>query len=61
MSLATLMAFYKANEAVILTLLLVISEYLGANPKVKANGLLSLILMQIRQKAISGGAKDPTP
>ena len=61
MSLAALMAFYKANEAAILTILLVISEFLGANPKLKANGLVSFILQQVRQKAIDGGAKDPTP
>lgn len=61
MSLAALVAFYKANEGVILTLLLVISEYLGANPKIKANGIVSFILNQIRQKAIDRGAKDPTP
>lgn len=61
MSLAALLAFYNANQGVILTVLLVISEYLGANPRIKANGLVSFVLQQIRQKALDAGAKDPTP
>lgn len=61
MSIGALIAFYKANEGLFLTILLVLSEYLGANPKVKANGIVSFILVQIRQRAIAGGAKDPTP
>jgi hypothetical protein len=61
MSLGALLAFYKANEAAILTILLILSEFLGANPKVQANGILSFILQQVRKKAIDGGAKDPTP
>lgn len=46
MSVAALFAFFKANEGAILALLLALSEYLGANPKVKSNGILSLILLQ---------------
>lgn len=61
MSIAALIAFYNANQAAILTVLLIFSEFLGANPKVRANGLVSFILQQIRHKAIEGGAKDPTP
>lgn len=61
MSIGALIAFYKANEGLFLTLLLVLSEYLGANPKIKANGVVSFILMQVRQRALNGGAKDPTP
>lgn len=61
MSIGALLAFYKANEAAILTILLVISEFLGANPRLKANGIVSFVLQQVRQKAIDGGAKDPTP
>lgn len=61
MSLGALLAFYKANEAAILTILLILSEFLGANPKVQANGILSFILQRVRKKAIDGGAKDPTP
>lgn len=61
MSIGALLAFYKANEAAILTILLILSEFLGANPKIKANGMVSFILDQIRSKAVAGGAKDPTP
>jgi hypothetical protein len=61
MSLAALIAYYKANEAAILTILLVISELVGATPKVKANGILSFIIMQVRERLLHGGAKDPTP
>lgn len=61
MSLGVLLAFYKANEAAILTILLIISEFLGANPKLQANGFISFILQQIRKKALEGGAADPTP
>lgn len=61
MSLGAILAFYKANEAAILTILLILSEFLGANPKIKANGIVSFILHQIRQKALDSGAKDPTP
>ena len=55
MSLAALIAFYNANQAAILTVLLIVSEFLGANPKIKANGLVSFVLQQIRQKAVVGG------
>ena len=61
MSLAALLAFYNANQAAIMTILLIVSEFLGANPKVKANGIVSFIIQQIRDKAIKSGAKDPTP
>lgn len=61
MSLAALIAFYNANQAAILTILLIISEFLGANSKIKANGFVSFVLEQIRQKAKDGGAQDPTP
>jgi hypothetical protein len=61
MSIAALLAFYNANQAAIMTILLILSEFLGANPKIKANGLVSFVLLQIRQKAIKGGATDPTP
>lgn len=50
MSLAALIAFLEANPAVatgILSILLVISEALGANPKVKSNGFLSFVLLQV--------------
>ena len=61
MSLAAIVAFYNANQAAILTILLIVSEFLGANPKIKSNGFVSYVLQQIRNKSIEGGAKDPTP
>lgn len=61
MSLAALLAWAKANEALIATIAFAISEALGANPRVKANGILSLILIQIQSQLKSKGAKDLTP
>lgn len=61
MSIGALLAFYKANEAAFLTILLILSEFLGANPKIKANGIVSFVLEQIRSRALKGGGKDPTP
>ena len=46
MSIAAIIAWATANQALIATVLFAVSEALGANPKVKANGLLSLILIQ---------------
>lgn len=61
MSLAALLAMYKANEAAILTILFIISEILGAVPKVKANGFLSFVIEQVQSRLKKGGAVDPTP
>jgi hypothetical protein len=61
MSLAALLAFLNANQATIATILLIISEALGANPKVKANGIVSFILLQLQAKLKERGAIDPTP
>lgn len=61
MSLAVLISFYKANEVAILTILLVISEILGATPKVKANGFISFVLEQVQSRLKKGGGVDPTP
>lgn len=61
MSLAALIAFINANQGTIATIFLIISEALGANPKVKANGILSFILLQVRAKLKERGAVDPTP
>ncbi len=61
MSLAALIAWAKANEALVVTILFAISEALGANPKFKSNGLLSFILLQVQGKLKEKGAKDLTP
>jgi len=59
--MSALVAWCLANQALIATVLFAVSEALGANPKVKANGLLSLILLQAQAQLKSKGAKDLTP
>jgi hypothetical protein len=54
-------AWALANQALIATVLFAVSEVLGANPKIKANGLLSLILLQVQGQLKAKGAKDLTP
>ena len=54
-------AWAIANQTLIATVLFAVSEALGANPKVKANGILSLVLLQIQEKLKERGAKDLTP
>ena len=61
MSAAALWAWVMANEAAIATILLIISEFLGANSKLKSNGLVSFVLLQIQQHLKKKGAVDPTP
>jgi len=61
MSLAAIIAWATANQALIATVLFAVSEALGANPKIKANGLLSLILLQFQGQLKAKGAKDLTP
>ena len=61
MSVAALIAWVKANEVLIATVLFAISEALGANPKFKSNGILSFILLQLQGKLKEKGAKDLTP
>jgi hypothetical protein len=61
MSLAALLAWAAANQALIATVLFAISETLGAVPKIKANGLVSLILLQVQGQLKAKGAKDLTP
>ncbi len=59
--MSALVAWCLANQALIATVLFAVSEALGANPKVKANGLLSLILLQAQAQLKAKGAKDITP
>jgi len=61
MSLAAILAWASANQALIATVLFALSETLGAVPKIKANGLISLILVQIQGQLKSKGAQDLTP
>jgi hypothetical protein len=61
MSIAAIIAWATANQALIATVLFAVSEALGANPKIKANGILSLILIQAQNALKAKGAKDITP
>jgi hypothetical protein len=61
MSLGLIWAWIIANEAALATLLLVISELLGAWPKVKSNGIASFIIIHLQNQLKKRGAKDPTP
>jgi hypothetical protein len=55
------MAWATANQALIATVLFALSETLGAVPKIKANGLVSLILLQVQGQLKAKGAQDLTP
>jgi hypothetical protein len=61
MTAAALWAWVMANEAALATILFIISELLGALPKVKSNGILSFIVLQLQNQLKNRGAKDPTP
>ena len=59
--MSALVAWCLANQALIATVLFAVSEAMGANPKVKSNGILSLILLQVQGQLKNKGAKDLTP
>ena len=61
MSLAVIWAWIMANEAALATILLIVSELMGANTKFKSNGLLSFILIQLQEQLKKRGGKDLTP
>ena len=61
MSLAVIWAWVMANEAALATILLIISELMGANNKFKSNGLLSFVLLQVQEQLKKRGGKDLTP
>jgi len=61
MSLGLIWAWIMANEAALATILLIVSELLGASPKVKANGILSFVLLQVQEQLKKRGAQDTTP
>ncbi len=54
-------AWLVANQALVATVLFAVSEALGAHPKIKANGILSLIILQVQGQLKAKGAKDITP
>ena len=59
--MSAVIAWCLANQTLLLTLALAVSEALGANPKVKSNGILSLVLLQAQKVLKEKGAKDLTP
>ena len=59
--MSAIIAFLVANKATVASVLLIVSEALGANPKVKSNGILSLILLQAQAALKKQGGKDLTP
>jgi hypothetical protein len=61
MSVAIVWAWISANQALLATVLFAVSEALGANPKVKSNGILSLLIIQGQKLLKDKGAKDLTP
>lgn len=59
--MSALIAWALSNQALIATVLFAVSEALGANPKIKSNGIISLILLQVQRQLKAKGAKDLTP
>jgi hypothetical protein len=59
--MSALIAWALANQVLIATVLFAVSEALGANPKIKANGFLSLIILQVQGQLKAKGGKDLTP
>jgi hypothetical protein len=61
MSLAAIWAWVTANQASLATILLIVSEFLGANSKVRSNGFLSFLLIRLKELSKKSGGVDPTP
>ena len=59
--MSALIAWAVANQALIATVLFAVSEAMGANPKVKSNGILSLVILQAQAILKKKGAQDLTP
>jgi len=59
MSFAVIWAWIMANEAALATILLIISELMGANTKFKSNGILSFILLQVQEQLKKRVGKKP--
>ena len=60
MSVALIWAWVLANEAAVATILLIVSELLGAVPQVKSNGLVSFVIVQVQKVLKDKGAHDHT-
>ena len=54
---AAALALSSANSKLALAALLAVSEVLGADPRVKANGIISFILLQAQRFLKSKGAE----
>lgn len=61
MSAGLIWAWIMANEAALATILLIVSELLGAVPQVKSNGLVSFVILQFQKVLKDKGAHDSTP
>jgi hypothetical protein len=61
MSVGIIWAWAVANQASLATILLIVSEFLGAVPQIKANGITSFVLLQVREQLKRKGGKDLTP
>jgi hypothetical protein len=61
MTTGLIWAWIVANEATVATILLVVSELLGSIPQLKANGIVSFVILQIQTHLKKKGAVDPTP
>lgn len=60
-ALAGLVVWFKANELLVVSLALVISEVVGAIGPVKSNGFLSFAIIKIQDFLKNKGAIDLTP
>lgn len=61
MEFGAILAWALAHEALLATVLLIISELLGAIPSFKSNGIVSFILVKLEEFAKTRGGVDPTP
>ena len=58
MSLAALIALLNANQGLVATILFLLSEALGASPKVRSNGILSFLILQAQEFLRRNGARN---
>jgi hypothetical protein len=59
MELAAIWAWIIANEAAVATILLILSEFLGAVPRFRSNGIISFAVLKLNEFLKSRGAKHP--
>lgn len=60
MEFGAILAWALAHEAVLATIVLVVSELLGAIPAFKSNGILSFLILQVKSFAFKRGGVSPT-